>query len=108
MHTNATIALNGASATLSLNGKQLSVQILNPPDGVTFQDLDPVRTANAPQLGQGQEADQPNPGVRVLAFDIPAGTHSIQVLFNPQWEDGFTSYITPSAVALDSWSLDSH
>ena len=107
MHTNATVTVDGANATLELGGKTLKVQILNPPSGVTFQKLDPVRTANAPQLATGQAADQPNPGVTVLAFNVPVGTNTIQVLFNPQW-DSFSSFTTPSTVALDSWTLDSH
>jgi hypothetical protein len=107
MHTNATVTVDGANATLQLGGKTLKVQISNPPSGVVFKKLDPVRTANAPQLQPGQQPDQPNPGVSVLAFDVPAGTNTIQVLFNPQW-DGFSGFVTPSAVALDSWTLTSN
>lgn len=109
MHTNATIDIDaaGTTATLSLGGKRLIAQFVNPPAGMRFQRLEPVRTTNAPQLNTGQAADQPNPGVSVLAFDIPAGTNTAQVLFNPQW-DGFTNFRTPASVPLSGWSLDSH
>lgn len=109
MHTNATVTIDGNNANLSLNGKNLQVQLVSPPDGVTWQTLEPVRTSDAPQLGAGQEADQPNPGVTVLGLNIPAnaGTTTIQVIFNPQW-DGFSSFTTPSVVALSAWSLTSH
>ena len=109
MHTNATIAVDtsGTSATLKIEDKTLIVQLLNAPTGAKFERLDPVRTANAPQLNPGQEADQENPGVSVLAITLPAGTYSLQVLFNPQWP-GFSSFKTPPAVALANWSLTSH
>ncbi|KAG8754651.1 hypothetical protein FRC14_004868 [Serendipita sp. 396] len=107
MHTNATVTIDGNTANLSLNGKSLQVTLIDPPANLQWQTLDPVRTDDAPQLQTGQEADQPNPGVTVLSLSIPAGTHTIQVLFNPQW-DGFSDFQTPPTVALDSWTLTSH
>ena len=107
MHTNATVTIDGANANLELNGKKLQIQLLNAPNNLQWQTLEPVRTADAPQLATGQEADQPNPGVTVLSLSIPAGTNTIQVLFNPQWS-GFTNFQNPASVALDSWSLTSH
>jgi hypothetical protein len=109
MQTNATIAVDttGTSATLTIDDKTMIVQLLNAPTGAKFERLDPVRTANAPQLNPGQEADQENPGVSVLAITLPAGTYSLQVLFNPQWP-GFSSFKTPAAVTLANWSLTSH
>jgi hypothetical protein len=109
MHTNATVTIDGNNANLALGGKQLQVQLISPPSGVTWQVVDPVRTADAPQLQTGQEADQPNPGVSVLSLSIPASTATttIQVIFNPQWDD-FSSFTTPSLVALSNWSLTSH
>ncbi|KIM34528.1 hypothetical protein M408DRAFT_325905 [Serendipita vermifera MAFF 305830] len=109
MHTNATVTIDGNNANLSLNGKNLQVQLISPPTGVSWATVEPVRTADAPQLQTGQEADQPNPGVTVLSLSIPASadTTTIQVIFNPQW-DGFSSFNTPALVALDAWSLTSH
>jgi hypothetical protein len=107
MHTNATITINGNNANLSLGGQSLQVQLINPPTGVSWQNLQPERTTDAPQLQTGQEPDQPNPGVSVLSLSIPAGTNTIMVLFNPQWQ-GFSSFQTPASVALANWSLTSH
>jgi hypothetical protein len=107
MHTNATVTIDGNNANLSLNGKTMQVSLINPGDGIAWETTDPVRTADAPALGTGQEADQPNPGVTVLQISIPTGSHTIMVSFNPQW-DGFSDFKTPNNVALDQWSLTSH
>lgn len=105
--TNATISLDSTArtATLSLGGKKLVAQILSPA-GVTFSDLPSTRTDKAPALGAGL-ADMSNGDARVLAIDIPAGTNSVQVLFNPQWDD-FTDFKTPPSVPLADWTLTSH
>jgi hypothetical protein len=109
MHTNATITIDGNNANLELHGKKLQVQLISPPTGVAWAVVDPVRTADAPALQTGQEADQPNPGVSVLSLSVPASTATttLQIIFNPQW-DGFSSFTTPSLVALSAWSLTSH
>jgi len=109
MHTNATITIDGNNANLTLGGQNLQVQLIDPPSGVAWQNLAPERTADAPQLQTGQEADQPNPGVSVLSLSIPASTTTttIQVIFNPQWSD-FSSFTTPALVPLSGWSLTSH
>ncbi|KAJ7606146.1 chondroitin AC/alginate lyase [Mycena polygramma] len=104
MHTNATVSTSGTSATLKIDDKTMDVSILNAPDGATFttsaaQRLSTDVTPPAP--------DQENPGVTVLIISLPAGTYNLQVLFNPQWNDG-TSFVTPPSVALDSWTLTSH
>lgn len=109
MHTNASVAINGATATLSLNGKTLQASILSP-TSVSFGTAQPTRLASDPPLPTGPEdADQENKGVTVLTISVPAGTTSIQVLFNPQWP-GFSSseFVTPQSVPLSSWSLTSH
>ena len=107
MQTNATITPDGASAKLTIGDKTMMVQLLNPPAGAVFSRSDPVRTANAPKLAVGQEADQENPGASVLIISLPAGTYNLQVLFNPQW-DNFKSFQTPPSVALGDWTLTSH
>jgi hypothetical protein len=107
VQTNATVSIDstGRNATLSLGGKNLIAQILSPA-GVTFSNLPASRTDKAPPIGPGMQ-DMDNSPATVLAIDIPAGTNTIQVLFNPQWDD-FTDFVTPPSVALDDWTLTSH
>lgn len=107
MHTNATVSLNGNSATLTLGGKTMTVEILSP-SNAQFTTMQPVRFDTDPALPDGA-SDQPNPGVTVLAIELPAGQYSLQVLFNPQW-DGMkaSDFKTPPSVPIDSWSVDSH
>ncbi|KAG8896935.1 hypothetical protein FRB99_008570 [Tulasnella sp. 403] len=108
MHTNATVALNGASATLTLGGQTMQVSILNPPTGATFQTMAAVRYPNDPPLPPNTE-DQLNPGVTVLVINLQPGTYNLQVLFNPQWPGMAASdFKTPGLVAIDSWTLTSH
>ncbi|KAF7314345.1 hypothetical protein MKEN_00907100 [Mycena kentingensis (nom. inval.)] len=103
MHTNATVSVEGTSATLSLDGKTMKVQMLDPPSGAQFSTSEAKRLDSDPTPSV---ADQENPGVTVLIISLPAGTYNLQVLFNPQW-DG-VSFVTPPSVALDNWSLRSH
>ncbi|KAK7038115.1 chondroitin AC/alginate lyase [Favolaschia claudopus] len=106
MHTNATVSVDSSktSATLSLDGKTMKVQMLNPPNGAAFTTSDAKRFDSDPTP---PEPDQENPGVTVLIIDLPAGTYNLQVLFNPQWP-GSVNYVTPPSVNLDQWSLRSH
>jgi len=105
--TNATISIDttGRTATLTLDGKNMVAQILSP-DNAKFTDLPSTRTDAAPTLAPGL-VDMDNGAARVLAIDIPAGTNTIQVLLNPQWDD-FTNFATPPTVALADWTLTSH
>ncbi|PBK74963.1 hypothetical protein ARMSODRAFT_906138 [Armillaria solidipes] len=103
MHTNATVTTNGASATLVRDGKTMEVSILSP-SGATFSTSEAKRFDTDPTP---PAPDQENPGITVLIIALNAGTQNIQVLFNPQWDDG-TQFKTPSGVALDDWSLTSH
>jgi len=106
MHTNASVSLDGATATLNLDGQVMVVSILNPPSGATFTISDAVRFATDPPPPQ---PDQPNPGVTVLIISLPAGTYTLEVLFNPQWPGmSANDFVTPPSVALDNWSLTSH
>ena len=110
MHTNATVKVDssGTSATLEIGDQTLQMQILNAPSGATITTAEPVRFSTDPALPDGA-VDSPNPGVTVVVIDLPAGTYSLQVLFNPQWSDMSSSdFVTPPSVALDSWSLTSH
>lgn len=108
MHTNATVTISsdGTSATLKLDGQVMIVTILNPPSGAVFTTSDAVRS---PSLPPPPQPDQPNPGVTVLIISVPAGTYTIEVLFNPQWSGMSASdFVTPPSVPLASWSLSSH
>ncbi len=95
MHTNATVSTNGATATLTRDGKTLEVHILSP-SGASFSS----------EASTGTDIDQANPGITTLMIQLDAGTLDIQVLFNPQW-DG-VSLVTPPSVALADWSVTSH
>lgn len=108
MHTNATVSVSGTTATLTIGDKTLQMSILNPPDGVTMTTGAAVRFDTDPALPAGM-TDQENPGVTVVMINLPAGTYSLQVLFNPQW-DGMSAsdFVTPASVPIDSWSLTSH
>lgn len=108
MHTNATVAIssNGTMATLTLFGQVMNVYLLNPPSGATFTTSPAVRL---PTLPTPPVPDQPNPGVTVLIISLPAGTYTLEVLFNPQWPGMSASdFVTPPLVALANWSLVSH
>lgn len=110
MHTNASVSVDsgGTSATLTLEGQTMKVEMLNPPSGAQFTTGEAVRLPGDPALPSGQ-VDQPNPGVTVLIINLPAGQYSLQVLFNPQWPGlQQSNYVTPPSVALGSWSLTSH
>lgn len=110
MHTNATVTIDGTTATLTLGGKTLIATIINAPSGVVFTSGPAVRYSTDPILpSDAASQDQPNDGVTVLMIEIPTGTNSIQVLFNPQW-DGMSSsdFVTPPNVPVSSWTLTSH
>jgi hypothetical protein len=106
MHTNATITPDGTSATLELNGQSMKVTIVSPPDGAGFAQSPARRFESDPTPAA---PDQENPGVNVLTISLPEGTHTLQVLFNPQWPGMPESdFVTPPTVSLDDWSLTSH
>jgi hypothetical protein len=108
MHTNATVSVDssGTTATLTLDGQTMIVTILNPPSGAAFTTSDAIRFPTDPTPPQ---PDQPNPGVTVLIIDLPAGSYTLEVLFNPQWPGMSASdFVTPPSVALDNWTLTSH
>jgi len=108
MHTNATVTVGTNQFTLQIGSETLVMQILNPPSGLTLGTAQAVRLSTDPALPAGQ-VDQPNPGVTVVTIDMPAGTYSLQVLFNPQWSGMSASdFQTPPSVPLSSWTLTSH
>ncbi|KAF8167740.1 chondroitin AC/alginate lyase [Crassisporium funariophilum] len=108
IHTNSTIAIDngGTSATMTLDGQTMKLSMLNAPSGATFTTSNAVRL---PSDVTPPVPDQENPGVTVLIVSLPAGTYSLQMLFNPQWPGMSASdFVTPPSVPLDSWSLTSH
>lgn len=106
MHTNASVSINGDTITLTLDGQTLIMQVLNPPSGLNISTSAAQRFASDPPPPQ---PDQPNPGVTVVTMDLPAGTYTLQVLFNPQWSGMSSSdFKTPPSVALADWTLTSH
>ncbi|KAL5534002.1 hypothetical protein ACEPAG_462 [Sanghuangporus baumii] len=108
MHTNASVQIDGTQITLTLDGQTLIMQVLNAPSGINISTAEAERTSLDPALPPGQ-VDQPNPGVTVVTMDLPAGSYTLEVLFNPQWS-GMTSsdFVSPSSVGLSDWSLTSH
>ncbi|KAF5374994.1 hypothetical protein D9758_000444 [Tetrapyrgos nigripes] len=104
MHTNATVTPSGSSADLELDGQKMTVQILSPSSGASFSTSKAVRFESDPAP---PVPDQENPGVTVLIIELPAGAYNLQVLFTPQWGNGFTA-VTPKSVNLDGWTLESH
>ncbi|PCH33933.1 hypothetical protein WOLCODRAFT_135402 [Wolfiporia cocos MD-104 SS10] len=110
MHTNASVEIDtaGTTATLQIGNERMEVKILSPTSGATFTTMNATRLPTDPPLPAGQ-ADLPNTGVTVLAIELEAGTHSLQVLFNPQWSDMSASdFVTPPSVAVKDWTLTSH
>jgi hypothetical protein len=117
MHTNATVATSGTTATLTLGGETLIASILSGPDGAVFSTALPVPGPDSPPIPTGSQYDENLPNneagvynTTVLVVDVPAGgSFSLQVLFNPQWSGLSSSdYVTPPNVALNSWTLTSH
>lgn len=111
MHTNATVNVDtttGTTATLTLGGQTLQMQILNAPTGAKFTTGPAVRSNNPPALMNGQ-TDQENVGVTVMSIKLPAGSYNLQVLFNPQWSGmAASAFVTPKAVPVSQWGLTSH
>ncbi|TRM66384.1 chondroitin AC/alginate lyase [Schizophyllum amplum] len=107
-HTNATVTIDdsGTSATMELDGKTMKISMQNPPSGAKFTTMEAKRLDSdvTPPV-----PDQENPGVTVLCVELDAGTYTLEMLMNPQW-DGMSDsdFVTPSDVALDDWSLTSH
>lgn len=116
--TNATVSVStdGKTATLTLAGKTMQVVIASPATGASFTTQEAVRLSQSPAMpaqptynGVLELGDQPNPGVTVLTIVVPAGSTSLQVLFNPQWPGASASdFVTPPNVAVSSWSTTSH
>ncbi|TFK22803.1 heparinase II/III family protein [Coprinopsis marcescibilis] len=106
MHTNATVTVTGTTAQLELDGETMSVSLLDAPAGAEFSVLPAERQGLEPAPNN---PDQENPGVSVLAISVPAGSHTLRVLFNPQWPGmAAGDFVTPPNVPLADWGLRSH
>ncbi|ODN84475.1 hypothetical protein L202_00417 [Cryptococcus amylolentus CBS 6039] len=110
MHTNATVSVSDATATLVLDSETLVASIVQGPSGAAFSTAEPTRASSDPALPTGtMNADQENTGVTVLTIDVDdGGSFSLQVLFTPQWGSNFTAVDSVNNVSLDDWSLTSH
>lgn len=108
MHTNASIALDGSTATLERDGKTLKATILSPA-GATFGKEDAKRADNSP-IPAPPSPDQENPQISVLVVNLTGGSPvNLQVLFSPQWTDaGYTALETVKSVDLSGWNEKSH
>jgi hypothetical protein len=112
-HTNATdIALDGTTATLTLNGKTLQASILNAPSGVVFSTMTADPMPQDPPIPTGGEyaVNPSNEGVTVLVIETEGGSDlSLQVLLNPQWDGMAASdFVSPPSVPVSEWSVTSH
>jgi len=111
-HTNATnIAIDGTTATLTLNDKTLQATILNAPSGVSFSTMAAEPMTQDPPIPTGEYAENPsNEGVTVLVIETTGGSDfSLQVLLNPQWSGmASTDFVTPPSVNVQDWSVTSH
>lgn len=115
-HTNATVTVNSATATLALGGQTLMATIINGPSGAAFSTASPTEAANqsppapTPSTADQKDGNPPNPGVTVLVVDNPnGGSYSLEILLNPQWSGMAESdFVSPPNVGIDSWSLTSH
>jgi hypothetical protein len=110
-HTNASVELNGPTATLVLASQTLLAEIVNAPSGVSWTTMEPTRQANGPAptpSNSGESTDVPNPGVTVLAIQRNSDGQdwSNSVLLNPQWPGmAAQAFSTPAAAAVTSWGL---
>jgi hypothetical protein len=110
-HTNATVATDGTTATLTLNGKTLQASILNAPSGVSFSTMAATPMTQDPPIPTGEYAENPsNEGVTVLVIETEGGSDlSLQVLLNPQWDGMAASdFVSPPSVPVSEWSVTSH
>ena len=111
-HTNASVSVNDATATLTLGGETLIASIVQGPSGAAFSTAQPTPASQdppQPTATTSNQKDEPdNDGVTVLVVETTAdGTdYSLQISLEPQWS-GFSA-VTPANVAIDSWSLTSH
>ena len=111
-HTNATVATDGTTATLTLNGKTLQASILNAPSGVSFSTMDANPMTQDPPIPTGDQyaVNPSNEGVTVLVIETEGGSDlSLQVLLNPQWDGMAASdFVSPPSVPVSEWSVTSH
>ncbi|CAO1633799.1 unnamed protein product [Parajaminaea phylloscopi] len=61
------------------------------------------------EYGPDEDGDQVNVGVSVLSIKLPSPSGTVQVWFQPQWDNSKSGDSTaPANVALAQWSLTSH
>lgn len=105
------------SLVASLDKEQkMIVTILSPTDGEFTTDgppatreygTDPNTKPN--EYGPDEDGDQPNTGVTALSIKLNNPSGTIQVLWQPQWDNlSSADSATPKNVSLSDWSLISH
>ena len=106
MHTNATVTIDssGTSATLTIGDDKVVMQFTLPSGAV----VGTTTATRYPTDPTPPEPDQENPGVTVVTIDMPAGSNTVEVLFNPTCSGQSSSFSTPPSVALADWTLTSH
>ncbi|KAH8898699.1 hypothetical protein GQ53DRAFT_877792 [Thozetella sp. PMI_491] len=107
MHTEATITYSegGRKAYLHLNNKTLDVTI-GSLSRLHFHTMEAAR-GGGDSILLGGVTDLDNPGVNVLAIDIPPGNHTVTVRFTPHWTSSWVSW-EPPVIPSSLWSLTSH
>lgn len=96
--------------------QKMVVTILSPTDGAFATDgppatreygTDPNTKPN--EYGPDEDGDQPNTGVTALSIKLNKPSGTIQVLWQPQWDNlASADSATPANVPLSDWSLTSH
>ncbi|EEB99954.1 hypothetical protein MPER_00232 [Moniliophthora perniciosa FA553] len=76
--------------------------VLTSPSGVSWTQSEAKRMEGTPPA-----PDQENRGVTVLIAEIPQGSQTVEVVFNPSWGEG-VELKTPPSVELSAWGLGTH
>lgn len=77
------------------------------PSWATFHIEPAARNQSDLLIPQGK-GDSPNPGMQVLAVNVPPGNQTLAVIFVPKFHEASLSKPPPELVPLDEWTLYSH
>lgn len=108
---------SGDTLTANLDKTRTMIVTLQNPSSATFNvqgppaqriyGSDPNTKPNA--YGPNEDGDQTNVGVSVLSIKAPQPSGTIQVWFQPQWDNSKSGDSTaPGDISLSDWSLTSH
>lgn len=102
-----------STLTATLPKEETVVVKLTSPSNAQFATITPDDTRlydmTDPNTAQGEQGDQPNPGVTLLYIDLPGGQQTtIETVWQPKWPTSQPGDdATPSSVPLNQWSLTS-